>query len=242
MMRNLMLVGWLMLPVLGGAYHYGPGQDRMALDDTARTLASADRLAAEGRGAEAADSYSEALSQLPEGQEADTNRIRLERAKALLAANPSQLPEAHLELESLIEALEAEESSDPSLVSEAQESLANTQYYLTWLMRLEGLGREEWEPEIEAARQTYTLLAKQAEQRGDAEATSRHSEDLESAIRLARMDLGELEGLPIPGQCKNCNSGQCRNTGKKPGKKSGMKKVEDARGASSGPPPDGRGS
>jgi tetratricopeptide (TPR) repeat protein len=242
MMRNLMLVGWLMLPVLAGAYHYGPGQDRMALDDTARTLAVADRLAAEGRGAEAADGYSEALAQMPDGQEADTSRIRLERAKALLASTPSQLPEAHLELESLIESLEADESADPALAREAREALANTQYYLTWLMRLEGLGREEWEPEIEAARQAYTLLAKQAEQRGDAEAASRHSQDLESAIRLARMDLGELEGLPIPGQCKNCNSGQCRNPGKKPGKKPGKNKAEDARGASSGPPPDGRGS
>lgn len=241
-MRNLMLVGWLMLPVLAGAYHYGPGQDDLALDDTARTLAASDRLAAEGRAAEAADGYAEALGQLPEGRADDAFRIRLERAKALLTATPAQLPEAHLDLEALIEALEADESADPGLIDEAREALANTQYYLTWLMRLEGLGREEWEPEIEAARQAYTLLATQAETQGDAKAAARHREDVEAAIRLARMDLGELEGLPIPGQCKNCNSGQCRNPSKKPGKKPGNKKTEDARGASSGPPPDGRGS
>ncbi len=27
---------------------------------------------------------------------------------------------------------------------------------MTWLMRLEGLGADEWEPEIESARQTYS--------------------------------------------------------------------------------------
>ncbi|QDV37511.1 hypothetical protein [Tautonia plasticadhaerens] len=241
-MRNLMLVCWLMLPVLAGAYHYGPGQDKLALDDAARTLAAADRLAADGRAAEAADGYAEALSQLPDGREAEAHRVRLERAKALLAATPSQLPEAHLDLEALLEDLDADESADPELVDEARGALANTQYYLTWLMRLEGLGREEWEPEIEAARQSYTLLAERADDAGDDEAASKHREDVEAAIRLARMDLGELEGLPIPGQCKNCKSGQCRSKGNKPGKKPGKAKAEDARGASSGPPPDGRGS
>jgi hypothetical protein len=78
--------------------------------------------------------------------------------------------------------------------------MANAQYYMTWLMRLEGLGRDAWEPEIESARQTYKLLAEQAEQRGDTPAAKTHQEDLESAIRLARLDLSELQGLPLPSQ------------------------------------------
>ena len=71
---------------------------------------------------------------------------------------------------------------------------------LTWLMRLEGLGREAWEPEIEAARQNFKLLAEQAEKSGDRVAAQMRKEDLESAIRLARMDLSELQGLPLPSQ------------------------------------------
>ena len=244
-MRTLALVGWLMIPVLAGAYHYGPGQDRLALDDTARQLDAADQLAFCGRSAEAAECFTEALNLLPEGRDREADRIRLERAKALLASDPSQLPDAHLDLEALIGELEGDEQADPALMAEAHEALANTQYYLTWLMRLEGLGRAEWEPEIEAARQSYTLLAEEAEEVGDLDAAQRHREDLESAVRLARMDLGELEGLPIPGQCQGCKSGKCRGNGKNKGqgKKKGQKKgPEDARGASSGPPPDGIGS
>ena len=45
-MRTLVLLGWLMVPVLFGAYHYGPGQEKLRLDDVSRVLAEADRLAA----------------------------------------------------------------------------------------------------------------------------------------------------------------------------------------------------
>src|SRR6266545_4833947 len=55
---------------------------------------------------------------------------------------------------------------------------ANAQYYMTWLMRLEGYAREDWEPEIEAARQNFSLLAEQAEAKGDAAAAKKHEEDL----------------------------------------------------------------
>ncbi len=48
-MRTLFLLGWLMVPVVFGAYHYGPGQDRLRLDDAARTLSEADQLAAQVR-------------------------------------------------------------------------------------------------------------------------------------------------------------------------------------------------
>ena len=62
------------------------------------------------------------------------------------------------------------------------------------------MGREDWEPEIDSARATYKLLAEQAVERGDTTSARKHQEDLESAIRLARMDLGELTGLPLPSQ------------------------------------------
>ena len=71
---------------------------------------------------------------------------------------------------------------------------------MTWLMRLEGQPRDTWEPEVESARQTYRLLAEQSQKRGDAAAFEKNREDLESAIRLARLDLSALQGLPLPNQ------------------------------------------
>jgi hypothetical protein len=108
-------------------------------------------------------------------------------------------------------------------------------------MRLEGEPREVWEPEIEASRQTYRLLAEQALAADDTAAAEGNQEDLEAAIRLARMDLSELQALALPSQCKGCCSGQCKCKGKGKGK-SKSQGEKDARGAGSGPPPDGRGS
>jgi hypothetical protein len=71
---------------------------------------------------------------------------------------------------------------------------------MTWLMRLEGEPRETWEPEIESARQTYRLLAEQAETSSDPVQAKKSCEDLAASIRLARMELSELQGLPLPSQ------------------------------------------
>ena len=62
-------------------------------------------------------------------------------------------------------------SRDPVtlIVENSGEYLAalDSRLSITWLMRLEGHSREEWEPEIEAARQTYRLLAERADASGD---------------------------------------------------------------------------
>jgi hypothetical protein len=65
---------------------------------------------------------------------------------------------------------------------------------MTYLMKLEGLPASEWEPEIEAARQEYKLLAQTSSNK------EKHLNDLEAAIRLARAEPTELYGLPIPSQ------------------------------------------
>ncbi len=135
---------------------------------------------------------------LPPGHTAEAQCIRVERAKADMLAH--RLPEAHAELQALSDELERDAAADPQLRAEARSALANSQYYMTWLMRLEGLSRDVWEPEIEAARQNYRLLAEQAEAAGNTAAASLHEHDLESAIRLARLDLSELQGLPLPSQ------------------------------------------
>jgi len=241
-MRTLVLLGWFMVPVLFGAYHYGPGQEKLRLDDVSRVLAEADRLAAAEQWQGASAKYEEALTMLPEGRVEESRRVRLQRAKVQMIAN--QLPEANVALQELVDQLQDDKAADPKLRDQARETLANSQYYMTWLRRLEGLGPDEWEPDIESARQTYRLLAEQDETRGNRESARKHREDLESVIRLARMDLRELQGLEIPKQCSCCNSGQCKNKGmgKGKGRGKGSDDKKDARGASSGPPPDKSGS
>jgi hypothetical protein len=246
-MRTAIVLVWLVVPLLVGAYHYGPGQQRMQWDDAAHFAATGDGQAQAGDHANAVRSYDAALAALPADATRARQRIRLERAKSQLLSQ--KLPEAHEDLTALVdeletEKLEAEESVDAELLSDARCALANTQYYMTWLMRLEGLPKDVWEPEIESARQTYRLIAERAEASDDAEAAQRGREDLESAIRLARMDLSDLQALPLASQCQGCKSCQGCCNGKKKGKKKSKsdKPPEDNRGASSGLPPDNSGS
>jgi tetratricopeptide (TPR) repeat protein len=242
-MRPILVFVWLMLPVGFGAYHYGPGQDRLILDDAAAELAAARTSLEAGRAAQAVKHFDAALALLPQDRQATRREVRVERAKAQLESR--QLPAAYDDLTFLIEEMNADPQADPKVLASAKQVMASAQYYLTWLLRLEGEPRDVWEPEIEASRQTYRLLAEHAQQAGDAAAAEGAQQDLEAAIRLARMDLSELQALALPSQCQGCCSGECKCKGKSKGKKKSQNKPESdsfARGASSGPPPDGRGS
>jgi hypothetical protein len=57
------------------------------------------------------------------------------------------------------------------------------------------------------------------------------------------MDLSEVQALPLPKKCQGCKNvcSKCRGQ-KKSNKPKNMKKTEDARGASVGKRPDGKGS
>jgi len=205
-MKKLLLTTWCLLPFGAGAYHYGPGLLRMKLDASAAALAEAEdfaRAAAELEGdaaraewAAAVASYDEALAALPNDRKEERWRLVLERAKAKLLC--SKLPEANAELGGLLEELREEPAVEAEFVADVRRTHASSEYYMTWLLRLEGAPQEEWEPRIERARQSYKLLA---EQPGLAEAErSELAQDVESTVRLARMDLDELQGLPLPSQ------------------------------------------
>lgn len=196
-MRTFLFVGWLMVPVVVAAWHYGPGQEKMQLDRVAAVLAEADAHAAAGEYALADEKYEEALRLLPPGRP-EARQIRLERAKSQMQC--AKLPQAHDDLQALVEELTSDSAADPKLLAEARAASAGASYYMTWLMRLEGQPREQWGPEIESARQTYRLLAEEAEKQGNGAAAINHKKDLEAAIRLARMELSDLQGLPLPSQ------------------------------------------
>jgi tetratricopeptide (TPR) repeat protein len=241
-MRNLLIVVWLTIPVVAWAYHRGPGQDQIVLDDAGRLLADADQLAVAGQWAEAAAGYDAALALLPADPPDARRKVRLQRAKAQMQVG--QLPAAYDDLTALVDEVQNDPKADPAVVNDALRTLANAQYYLTWLLRLEGEPEEVWGPEIDAARQSFRHLAEQGAGQGTAEQAESDREDLESAIRLARMDLHELQALALPCQCKGCCSGQCKCKGKGKGRKPGKghKPPEDMRSAGSGPPPDDSGS
>lgn len=190
-MRILLIAFWLLIPLGLLAYHYGPGQTKMELDDAGGALATARKAVESQEWDQAIESYDLALSKLPAEKIELATKIRIEIAKAKI--QNKGLPEAREEMLQLVgELREAEESSSPELMEEAIETLAYTRYYMTYLMKLEGLPPTQWEPEIEAARQEYKLLA-QTSSRPD-----RHIASLEAAIRLARAEPKELYGLPIP--------------------------------------------
>jgi hypothetical protein len=205
-MRKLFLTLWCLLPLGGAAYRYGPGRARLVLDQAAAAVDEAREHAQTARGLTGPDAtmewslasarFEEALGLLPKERDAERRGLTLERAKCRMLC--SELPQANAELRSLVQELEQDPHADAALLFDARRTWANSEYYMTWLLRLEGAEEQDWQPRIEAARQVYKLLA---EDRGSSAETKKGlQEDLESAVRLARMDLGELQGLPLPSQ------------------------------------------
>ncbi len=198
-MRNILLVSWLLLPIGAWAYHEGPGQHREDLEATDAVLVKAHAAADRGAWRDAVKHYEEAIKSLP--KDADvvdkrlTQRLQLELNKARMQA--SGLPDAREELETLVEQMNGDKDRDPQLLGEARQALARAQFYVTWLMRLEGLDRKEWEPEIEAARQNWRLLAESAATPAE---KAQHQADLEAAVRLSRIEIEDLQGLPLPSE------------------------------------------
>lgn len=235
-MRSFLMVVWLMLPAAVGAWHFGPGQNGLKMDSAADALAAARAASASENWSTALASYEAALAAVDSKSNPQlAQAIRLGKAQAQMFSG--QLPEAAADLNALVVDLEADPKSDSKTRAEALSSLANAKFYMTWLKRLEGLADAEWRPDVENARQSYRRLAEEAEKAGDAESAQTYRENLEGTIRLARMDVSELQGLPIPKQCQGCKSGQCKSTGRRPGQK-----PKDGRGAGMGPAPDGSGS
>ncbi len=197
-MRRFLIVAWCLVPVGVAAYHYGPGQEQVARDSVADAIRGAESCIAGEDHCSAVTAYELALAELPASDVEARYRLRLEKANAQMLA--SALPTARGDLEMLLADVSADPSAPDDLEADVRTALANSQFYMAWLMRLEGQGRETWSPEIEASRQNYRLLAEAAVTSGNSTAAATQRENLEAAIKLARLDLGELQGLPLPSQ------------------------------------------
>ena len=238
MKKNLFILLWALAPVALLAYHYGPGQNELAREDAKASIQAALDFEAGQQWQQAIAAYNEALATLPDTETAKRQQLQLARANARIYIG--ELPEAMLAMEHLLN--ETAKGSNSNLESKVRSSLASAQYYTGWLMRLELAEKKEWKEPLEKARQNFRLLAEQTA-KTDAKASGDHQKILEAVVRLARMDLSEVQALPLPKKCegnKNVCS-KCRGQ-KKSNKPKDMKKKEDARGASVGKRPEGTGS
>ena len=238
MKKNLLIFLWALAPVALLAYHFGPGQAGLAREEARASIRAALNFEASEEWRQTIDAYNDALAALPDTETAKRQQLQLARANARIYVG--ELPEAMLSMEHLLD--ETAKGSDSELESKVRSSLASAQYYTGWLMRLELAEKKEWKEPLEKARQNFRLLAEQTA-KTDATASEDHQKNLEAVVRLARMDLSEVQALPLPKKCegnKNVCS-KCRGQ-KKSNKPKDMKKKEDARGASVGKRPEGTGS
>jgi hypothetical protein len=192
-MRGALIAVWCLLPAAGLLWHLGPGQEWKRGDEAAARIAEAEAAVAAERWPDAAVAWAKALAALPKDEVDAQRRVRLEQAKTGL--HVGQLPEVAPALDALLAEVQADPACDPAFVDEVRLAAGSASYYMTWLLRLEGAPREEWEAEVQAARQHYKLLAETATDQATRDA---RQADLAAAIRLARLELGELQGLPIP--------------------------------------------
>ncbi|HMN40563.1 MAG TPA: hypothetical protein PKE29_06920 [Phycisphaerales bacterium] len=225
---------WAIVPVAAIALHMGPGQRLLASDRAGDHLSRA--LAAEAAEdyATAATEYAAAKADLPEDRTAERARLSLREAKANVFAG--NLIEGAAQLESLITELgtptlrggSLSESESATLLDETRDALGTAAYFTAWTMRLEGAAADEWKPETELARQQFRLLAETAIASGDKQLADAATKNDEQVIRLERMDISELAGLPLPKKCK-CNGSCCQKKRAQRMSKCQGKKPSDAR-------------
>lgn len=191
-MKKLLILSWLILPLIFATYHFTKGEKNITQDQAQAIIEKAYDHYENEEYTQATDLFTKAIAKLTDNNLNLQRRLKLERAKARI--QNSQLPKAREELQALIKDLGDDENADEKLLRDARSAFAYSRYYMTYLMKLESLPKEMWEPEIEAARQEYKLLAQQSQ--GDE--SQGYAQDLESTIRLARADTDDLTGRAIP--------------------------------------------
>ena len=237
MRKSILLCCWLLTPVALLAFHYGPGQLWTARDDAARHIAQAAQMELSENWAGAMAAYGEALTKLPAADQAERWKVRIAHAKARM--HSGELVEAIGDLDGLLTEMQ-KNSASATLIENVRAELGTAEYYAAWLMRLEGASTEEWTVEVENARQQFRLLAEEKLKTSPAAAKG-YQENLEATIRLARMDMSELQAMPLPKFCQGCKnvSQKCRSQCESKAKKPAEKQSKDARGAGTGKRPGG---
>lgn len=224
--RRHLVAGLLVLAVAGTVILLGPlawifDEERAA---AARLAATAALAAGDAEGAHEALAVAESALQAAHGEEVGGSAaLGLARLRARSAIAGGDLVGGAAALGALLR----ENATTSGLRHEAAASLFN----LAWGMRLEGAARDEWMPLAEEARQHFRMLAETA----DGELATAAARNLEATLRLQRMDLSELQGLPLPKDCKGCKNlsqrqrKQRQNPGRQPSPQGSGQKSQDAR-------------
>lgn len=203
--RKMFAGAWLLAPVAMIGVHFGPGQSAVAQDRVSTAVRFATAAEAKSDWAAAVDAWKAAIGAVPE-KDAD-QRVKLTLKYQQARVMHGELPQALEDTAALLTQAQSAKVSEP-VERAVRAELAAMHYWAAWLMRLEGASAEEWEPVCNQARQHFRFLAETETPGEDAQ-----KKNLESTIRLARMDLSELQGLPLPKECKgtkNC-TGQCKS-------------------------------
>ena len=87
-MRKLFIFIWLLVPLGAAAYHFGPGQQKIKIDQTDQHIGLAENHLSNGEFAEAVIEFDQALSLLPKENISTANRLRLEKARLQHLLNP----------------------------------------------------------------------------------------------------------------------------------------------------------
>ena len=229
--RTGLLMAIIALPIVALAFHFGPGQRLEQRERAGELLRLARDAVQREEWPTALERYREAEAALPVGD--STTRWTIRRLAADARFWGGDLPGAMADLEALLEDVLRGGSADVKQAREVRHDLASANYYAAWLMRLEGTPTEEWTLAADEARQHFRLLAETGVRQDVPEAEA-HQKDLEAAVRLARMDLSELQAQPLPRKCGGCkNVGQrcraqrlakCKGKGKGKGKGEGTGK------------------
>ncbi|GAA4441761.1 hypothetical protein [Bremerella cremea] len=234
-MKLIVFTIWILVAVAGLAYHFGPGQGQMTRDQISRQLAAAHRHALDGEYDSALPLYDQALSKLPSEQRAKVFEVRIEKAKLQIEAGAT--PKAYADLVEMAPLVLPDKQLPASLKNELTSALGAAEFYGTWIMRLEGKPKEVWLPFAESSRQRFRYLSEATAPNSDDALTYR--QNLERVIRLERMTIEELQGMPLPPAVSNAMSGDQgegsgdMGEGKGPGKGKG-------KGEGQGPPTDDR--
>ena len=239
MKRSLLVWIWLIIPALAAAFHFGPGQAALGRDRAAEFLSAARRAETDEQWAAAVAAYDRAIDAVP-ATGPTRSRLWILQARSEARIHAGDLPEAIEDFRDLL-AKAQESGAGAELEASLRESLASAHYHAAWLMRLEGAERSEWTAQSDEARQHFRWLAENAPA-GSAGVREGHLKNLEATLRLAQMDLSELQGLPLPKKCSNCSncSQKCRS--QKESRQQPKSQKKDARGAGQNVRPTGSGS
>jgi hypothetical protein len=167
-MKKWLILLWLLVPVALVSYHFGPGQDALALRQAEMHLANARQLEADGRFEAAIGQYTESLASLPMEDatldEPATSKLAVARDKLRLARIRSgfelgRLAETIESLNLLVADVEHRHGPHSPLAYEVRDFLGRVHFRAMAALRLESAEEDVWRRHWELARQNFRYLA-----------------------------------------------------------------------------------